>query len=325
MSIVSKSITKKLIAENIMGKTICRIAQKNSYGILQVIEFGDRVYAWLRKGVDHAEEPIWTPSFIDVGIWEQAVGNFDMCERLDRNVEQYLLPLMDEYLQGISDAELISMTRDFLIEQGVIYSPVSQRAGRTYYFSEKEIYSCDEKEERFPYEGRVKFHLFDVNGETCFNRGVWRKAVSHFEVGMTLKECVSVFLQTELAHPSPQKLSPVDRLVQGIAPPVYERVPGNNNKATFDHIRVIVGVPRYLFNSWEELRNTVNRYQPEIYQRVIEKIENDRRFKKYGVPINFLKLSDVMLLRDFSVEFVLELKPLKTAPSLDKEGLIWRQ
>lgn len=40
----------------------------------------------------------------------------------------------------------------------------------------------------------------------------------------------------------------------------------------------------------------------------VPKLENDRRFKRYGVPVNFLKLSDVTLLRNYSLEFLFELK-----------------
>lgn len=137
---------------------------------------------------------------------------------------------------------------------------------------------------------------------------VWRKAVSQFEVGMTLQECISAFLKTELVHRIPQELSHVDRLVQSIAPPAYERVPGNNNKTTFDHIRMTVGLPRYQFNSWEALLNEVKKHQRGIYQRVAQRLEKDRQFKKYGIPMNFLKVSDVILRRDFSMEFIFELK-----------------
>ena len=79
-----------------------------------------------------------------------------------------------------------------------------------------------------------------------------------------------------------------------------------------------VGLPRYQFDSWEALKDEIKKYQFEIYQRVIKKLEQDRQFKKYGVPINFLKLDNVMLLRDFSVEFIFELKEPKTAPMPDK-------
>lgn len=307
-SIVSKSITKRLIAENIIGKTIYRKPRKSGYKFFQVIALGDNPHVWPKRSDELSVEPLWTPSFIDAGIWKQAVSNFKTCERLDRNVEYYLLPKMEEYLLNISDVELVSLTRDFLIEYGVIYSPISQRAGNTYYFNEKEIYSLDKKSELFPYEKQPKFNIFNAQYETCFNTQVWRKAISQFEVGMTLTECISIFLQTELVHRASQEVFPVDRLVQSITSPIYERVPGNTNKATFDRIRIAVGVPRYQFDSWDDLRNEINRYQPEIYQRVVEKLEKNRQFKKYGVPISFLKLSDVTLRRDCSIEFIFELK-----------------
>jgi len=69
-----------------------------------------------------------------------------------------------------------------------------------------------------------------------------------------------------------------------------------------------VGLPRYKFNSWEALQNEVKKYQREIYQQVVQKLENDSQFKRYGVPINFIKLSDVILRHDYSLEFIWELK-----------------
>lgn len=319
----SKTVTEKLIGDGIIGKAICRrrrISSKNRYDLLRVTKFRheDTVYVMSQKDRGLAEEPLWTPSFIDAEIWEQAVSRFPNFEQLDKSVEKYLLPEMDEYLQSISDAELVSMTRAVLIEHGIFNAPIRQHAGKTYYFSENGIYSLDKKSELFPYEGRKKFNIFKIMTAPCFNTNVWSKAASWFEVGMTLEECIDIFLQTELAHNAPQELSPIDRLVQHIAPPVYGRVPGNNNKSTFDHIRMSVGLPRYQFDSWEALKDEIKKYQFEIYQRVIKKLEQDRQFKKYGVPINFLKLDNVMLLRDFSVEFIFELKEPKTAPMPDK-------
>ena len=50
---------------------------------------------------------------------------------------------MDEYLQNIPDSELISITRDFLIENGILDQPIQRRKGNTYYFDKNEIYSLD--------------------------------------------------------------------------------------------------------------------------------------------------------------------------------------
>lgn len=177
-------------------------------------EYAESVYVMGEKSKELAAEPLWLPSFIDAEIWKQAVSKFRRFKRLDRSVEEYLLPEMGEYLENIPNAELVSITRDFLIEQGVINSPISQRGGDTYYFDENEVYSLDKNSERFLYEKRIKFHLFKIEFETCFDMRVWRKAVSQFETGMTLTECIGIFLETKLVCGGQQDISPVDQLVQ---------------------------------------------------------------------------------------------------------------
>lgn len=75
-----------------------------------------------------------------------------------------------------------------------------------------------------------------------------------------------IFLKTNLTTTAPVEPSEFERLVQHIGPPIYERIPENNDETTFDRIRVIVGLPRYLYGSWEELSEEVLKYKPEILQ-----------------------------------------------------------
>jgi hypothetical protein len=103
-------------------------------------------------------------------------------------------------------------------------------------------------------------------------------------------------MATELVHHVRREPSPVERLVQYISPPVYERFPENKNESTFDRIRMSVGLPAYQYGSWETLQSEVKKYKPEIYRLVIQKLKRDRQFKSFGVPMNFLKLSNVSLL-----------------------------
>lgn len=305
-SILSKVIAKKLIADGIADKPIDKTTYRSIDSVLRVSNRRD-LYVTLRKAGRPAEGPLWIPSFIDAEIWRQAVRQFKPSETLDRNVEKFLLPKMDEYIEKISDEELASITRDYLLERGVLNTPIAQRKGNTYYFDKNEVYSLDKKSQLFPYEKGVKDNLYGARCWGIINMNVWHKAVSSFKVGETLKECVEVFLKTERVIHAPQELSPVDRLIQHISPAVYERVPENEDKSTFDRIRVTVGLPRSHFGSWEALENEVQKYQHEIYQRVIQKVEKDRRFRKYGVSINLLKLSNAVLPHDFSMEFIFEL------------------
>ena len=164
-----------------------------------------------------------------------------------------------------------------------------------------------QRQSYFLIQKRLHADMLAVRGETCFNMRVWNKAVSQFKVGATLEEYIEIFLKTALACAVPQELTPIDQLMQYIASPVYERDSENTDEATFDHIRITVGLPRYRFNSWETLQNEVKNHQKEIYQRVIQKLEKDRQFKKYGIPVDFLKMSNATLLRSFSIEFIFEL------------------
>ena len=311
LSIASKTVARRLVDDGIVGKVIARMFLKFRCESIRIAAFGtglEDIYVVLRKSRGATEQPLWTPMFIDPAIWQQAVSQFRPGEKLAESVERNLLPEMDSYLQSLSDSTLVSMVREFLLEHGVINKPIRQCRGITYYFTEDEVYTQDAESTLFPYEKRLRFNLFEVSNETCFNSAVWTKAATHFMPGMSLRECIGVFLETKIELRPPRELSPLEQLVQEIYPPVFEREPENETPATFDRIRVSVGLPRYHFPSWEVLRSEVKIHRHEIYRLVLDKLENYRRFKRYGVPINFLKLSDVTLLRNYSLEFIFELK-----------------
>ena len=250
LSIASKAITRKLIDEGITNRVIAKKLYKRYYVWLRVVDSGAGTYVSSQRVGWVPEEPLWVPSFIDPEIWARAVSKFSIRRRLDDNVAQYLFPEMEESLNHISDQELVSVTRDFLLEHGVINQPIQQHRGKTYYFDENEVYSLDETG-LFPYEGQLKWNIFKITGPEIvfFNNIVWLKAASRFEVGMTLRECIGIFLKTELIYQSPQEPTPIDQLAQYINRPIYERVPENRNEATFDRIRITVGLPRYRFQS----------------------------------------------------------------------------
>ena len=140
-----------------------------------------------------------------------------------------------------------------------------------------------------------------------FNYNVWWEAVDNFQVGMKLEDCVRIYINTELICHRGADWPFIDRLVQNIVA-CYEREPFNKNTKTFDRIRVSVNLGRYLFETWDELKQAVKAHRSEIDKKVLEKIENDRRFRKYNVPINVLSLSDLVLRRDYTLEYIFELK-----------------
>ena len=101
----------------------------------------------------------------------------------------------------------------------------------------------------------------------------------------------------------------LDRLVQKIERPSYERTPDNRNRDTFDHIRVTVNLASAnLFRDWNSFRDTVKRFLPEINKEVMARIRDDRSFQKFGVPVNVLWATSINLGRDHTLEYVFEIK-----------------
>ena len=60
-----------------------------------------------------------------------------------------------------------------------------------------------------------------------------------------------------------------------------------------------------------DLSKAVQEHRQEIDKRVIGKIEKTLTFKRYGIPLPFLQLSDVSLGHDFTLEYIFELRNTK--------------
>ena len=215
---------------------------------------------------------------------------------------------MEDYVQKIKDEELIQLMRVYLLEHEVLNCPIRQIAGNTYFFDSNEIYSLDKGSTAFPYSSRLKFHTFKVMGVTSFNANVWNKAAKQFSIGMSLADCIRIFLYTSLDINPTKELPYIERLIQSVEGPEYERMPENFDEKTFDRIRVRVCLPRYMFQTWDELKIAVRENRSEIDRRVLDKIKSDRKFKNFGLPVNFIKASDVTLLRDYTLEYIFEIK-----------------
>lgn len=307
----ARKLTRDLIADGILDKPIARIPQKLAPDAIMHYKLNGYYFRGGEQWcLTHTEdEPIWVPSFINLGVWQEAVKRFRTHDSLHRNVQTILLPLMPEYVASLSDEELVSLMREQLLERDILNTPVRQIEGNTYYFTEDEIYTLDEGSSRFPHgQGSLKLALFRPLGCQYLNLTVWSRAVVNFIPGMTLSECIQVFLDTNVSKKVPTAYSYIERLIQGIGAPEYERVPENQNEKTFDRIRLQVVLPRYMFQTWDELKAAVQENRLEIDSRVLDKIKNDRQFKKFGIPVNYIKMSDVTLLRDHTLEYIFELK-----------------
>ena len=190
--------------------------------------------------------------------------------------------------------------------------------GLCYYFDQEGIYRCVSikeakkmhlkldsltMEEWFPYH-LEKNKIYHGYIELISNNGnLVRKVIRQLEVGDTI-EVFEEYLENTVIqrHVKP---SGIDRFITKIEEPIFACATENPNQDTFDFVYVYVNI----ISKWEENRLTyIQKHKKEILKMVLDKIEASKRFQKFGIPINFLKASHVVLKRNSVLEFVFELK-----------------
>lgn len=128
-------------------------------------------------------------------------------------------------------------------------------------------------------------------------------SITRLEVGDSIDKFFEFIEKTETNRiPLP---TGIDRFITRIEGPSIQREVGNKDTNTFDFIYVDVCI----IQSWDsDKKEYIKSNLHEIQKRVVEKIEKSNRFKRYGVPINFLKVTSITLTRDDVLHFIFELK-----------------
>lgn len=97
----------------------------------------------------------------------------------------------------------------------------------------------------------------------------------------------------------------LDRFLARICKPIILRVPENPNPDTFDIIKVDIE----LLTEWGEDRKAyIEENKKGIIKRAVAKIEKDRGFKRYGVGVNCLAVTEMIMLDRNTLELIFELK-----------------
>lgn len=158
------------------------------------------------------------------------------------------------------------------IKEDVIKNkPIRKYEGKFYYFDKDGIYRCvseeqlDEKQ-RIEWEDIsrcffARFIYLEI-GIMCNNVRLTRKAISKLKVGDTL-EVFDEYLEntTFQKHNKPENL---DRFIAKINNPIFQRIPENFNKDTFDYIFIEI----MILSEWEEDRlSYIYKNQEEILKR----------------------------------------------------------
>lgn len=185
---------------------------------------------------------------------------------------------------------------------------------KTYYFNSNGVYCVIPTKEaiarRMPgitvyHDGSVRLFRWynydsEFNGVNC---NILIMAIARLEPGDTIDD---LYHYIDTVKPVKRALPEgLDRFITKIIGPSIEREVGNKNTKTFDFIYMDVCI----VNSWEtDKREYIKQNLKEIKRRVIEKIENSKRFQRFGIPVNVLKITSITLTRDDVLHFIFELK-----------------
>ena len=183
-----------------------------------------------------------------------------------------------------------------------------------YFFNENGIYeklSIKEAKER----NIQNFGNYDLS--KCYLRGyielekilnidnalLIKKALSQIQLGDTVEKFLRILTETKLEkRPKPEG---IDRFIIRIDKPIFVRSPESLNPNTFDYIYMDV----MIITEWECDRiSYIKEQRDEILKRVIAKLQTNSNFNKYGVPVNFLKLSRMTIKKNNVLQCVFELK-----------------
>lgn len=76
--------------------------------------------------------------------------------------------------------------------------------------------------------------------------------------------------------------------------PIFQRYTGNEKKNTFDIVRIEMFVRSYPDRMFQRCKD----HRQEMLDAAINKLRDSKNYRKFGVPINFLKLYDMVLTKD---------------------------
>ena len=134
------------------------------------------------------------------------------------------------------------------------------------------------------------------------NATVARIAINKLKEGDSIEDFERIFAETDLKENLPAGLN---RFITKIEKPDFGREPENFNEKTFDWISIEVCT----VTEWaEDKRTYIKKHLDDIKKMVLESLSKSRKFQSYNVPINFLRLTDLVIRSNSTMVFKFELK-----------------
>lgn len=148
---------------------------------------------------------------------------------------------------------------------------------------------------------------FDENKYVLADHRIFWIRAGKYCNGKTLAEIKEYMV----AHPQlaltkkPERKNNNDFIIS-VHKPVFQRYTGNDNENTFDIVRLEI-----ILREQDNMMQQCIEHKKEILDASVDKLKSSKSFRKYGVPVNFLKVYDMVLTKDNCIILSLCLKELK--------------
>ena len=206
---------------------------------------------------------------------------------------------------------------------GYINAVLRQLKRNFYFFNEKEEWTCLPEKKILATDISIPYIWFERGKDISYlpidfsyellqrlgidNRVLLGKSIGKLEVGDSIEK-LKEYCNGGVTLKGPSKASYGNGIVTRICKPEFICNPENSKTTTFDYINVDVN----LLTTWKgDKKVYLEKHRKEISKMVLEKVEKDRTFLKYGVPINCLKIANIVLYKGGNMlQYVLELKSI---------------
>lgn len=152
---------------------------------------------------------------------------------------------------------------------------------------------------------------FDENKYVLADHRIFWIRAGKYCNGKTLEEIKKYMI----AHPhlaltkKPERKNNNDFVIS-VHRPVFQRYTGNENENTFDNVRLEI-----ILREQNNMMQQCIEHKKEILDAAVDKLKSSKSFRKYGVPVNFLKVYDMVLTKDNCIILSLCLKELNNETS----------
>lgn len=233
----------------------------------------------------------------DMGIYEARNISNNIVQVNIKNIGRYI-HIDEEYntivrnMHEVMSQDIMTENKNYCYRYGILNDRLYRLTayiGSHDYWNENCLFAHS-----FPEEVYSNIDYDDEKYVLADYRIFWIRAGKHCN-GKKLSEIKEYMVK----HPEvvlvkkPSRKNNTDFIIS-VHNPIFQRYTGNEENNTFDIIRIEMFVRSYPGDMLQRCKD----HRKEILDSAINKLRGSKSYRKFGVPINFLKLYDMVLTKD---------------------------